>query len=109
MVLTHITIAGYMRGSAWGSMLGDDTAGIEIEFVKDFMAPGSPHSPWQTDWSNIRDALEDVSSCGDLIGGRGDIIEATITFNYAKPGERKRRIYSLQPTKATSDLWEADS
>lgn len=26
MQLTHITIAGTMRGSAWGCMLGDDTA-----------------------------------------------------------------------------------
>lgn len=107
MKLTHITIAGTMIASAWGSMLGDDTADMECDFCADYAAPNAPHSPWQRDWQDMRSALMEASESGDMIGGRGDIIDARITFHMAEPGKRLEVTRYLAPTPTTADLWAA--
>ncbi len=107
MQLTHITIRGTMIATAWGSMLGDDTAGMQCEFSADYAAPKAPHSPWQRDWQDLRTALMEASESGDMIGGRGDIIDAAITFHMAERGKRLEVTRYLSPTPNTSDLWAA--
>ena len=107
MQLTHITIRGDMVASAWGSMLGDDTADMLCEFAVDYAAPKAPHSPWQRDWQDLRTALMEASESGDMIGGRGDIVQAQIIFHLAAPGLSLSIARELRPTANTADLWQA--
>lgn len=110
MRLTHITISGTMLASAWGSMLGDNTADMECEFSASYTAPRAPHSPWCRDWQDLRTALMEASESGDLIGGRGDITDAWITFHMAGNGRTATRTRVLAPCPATADLWaESDA
>lgn len=106
MQLVYITLEGTMRGDAWGSILGDDTADLEIPFRQDFLMPNSDkRSPWAEYWQDVRDALDSVTSCGDLIGGRGDVIEARLTFHRAGEGRTATRTYELRPTPAIADFF----
>lgn len=107
MELTHITIAGTMRGSAWGCTLGDDTADMEIEFSMDFAAPHAPHSPWKKDWCGMRDALDQATSSGDLIGGQGSIINAYVVFHLVEPGKFLNVTREINPRPCLIDMWES--
>lgn len=107
--LTHITLTGTMRATAWGAYLGDDTADMEIDFSADYMPPapdGLHRSPWAKEWFGIRESFMDATSSGDMIGGCGDVIQATIIFHYAGDGRSRQRYVELKPTRATADLFQ---
>lgn len=96
MQLTHITLQGTMQGSIWWP------AGEiwEMEFSQDFMAPKAPHSPWQTDWINLDEALQECLGCGDFQGGIGDLVCGSIIFHLAGNGRLKKLSKPLEDIKA---------
>jgi hypothetical protein len=95
--LTHITISGQMQGEAWGGFTA------ETEFSMDFLPNG--HSPWAKDWLGIREALLEVTSWGDVIGGMGEITFSQITFHYAGGGVRVALTRELVATRNTKDFF----
>jgi hypothetical protein len=109
MKLQAITIQGTMQASAWGCMLGDDTADMLIPFERTFRLV--KRSPWDNEWAGLREALMEATESGDLIGGRGDIVEARIGFTrkgMAKAGRIAVTVessYELRETPGTRDLW----
>jgi hypothetical protein len=101
--LTHITISGTMQGEAWGGFTA------QTEFSMDFLMPPAPSMRAARYnamvWDGIREALLEVTSWGDVIGGMGEITSAQVTFQYAGGGVRVAITRELIATRNTKDFF----
>lgn len=90
LTLTHITLQGTMEGIFWQYAFDPGAYPCEVSFTKDFAAPGAPHSPWQSDWVSLDEALQEALATGDLVGGMGDLVEGSIVFHMVGEGRSVR-------------------
>lgn len=99
MRLTSITLRGTMQGPIWWPV-GEV---CEAEFSKDFAAPHAPHSPWQTDWTDLDDALQAALESGDFQGGMGDLVCGQIVYHLAGEGRSISIAKPLEEMSAAAD------